>query len=194
MAARDSVQVYVNRVIHYTALALQACNWKRVLLGSILMASKVWDDQAGAGVPCSLVAPMPAVWNVDFCNMFPHIAVEDMNDLERTYLEMLQFNINVDSSVYTKYYFDLRTLAEEARRHRHIPPLTAPQNDKSFPLEPLTQEGAAKLEVRAAAVAVASDVLQALSAKTQKSVKRESLRQAKSLDLQDALANMAIIS
>ena len=53
------------------------------------------------------------MWNVDFCNMFPHIAVEDMNDLERTYLEMLQFNINVESSVYTKYYFDLRTLAEE---------------------------------------------------------------------------------
>jgi len=110
--------VYINRIIQYTDLALHASNWRRVLLGSILMASKVWDDQA--------------VWNVDFCSILPRIEVEDMNELERTYLEMLQFNINVDSSVYAKYYFELRSLAEEAER--------------PFPLEPMTHEQAANLE------------------------------------------------
>ena len=45
---------------------------------------------------------------------------------------MLQFNINVPSSVYAKYYFDLRTLAEA--------------NDLSFPAEPLSKERAGKLE------------------------------------------------
>lgn len=46
---------------------------------------------------------------------------------------MLQFNINVGSSVYAKYYFDLRALADA--------------NDLSFPLEPLSKDRALKLEV-----------------------------------------------
>lgn len=54
------------------------------------------------------------------------------NELERQFLEMLQFNINVPSSVYAKYYFDLRSLAED--------------NDLIFPAEPLSKERAQKLE------------------------------------------------
>lgn len=55
------------------------------------------------------------------------------NELERQFLELLQFNINVPSSVYAKYYFDLRSLSES--------------NNLSFPLEPLSREKAQKLEV-----------------------------------------------
>ena len=57
------------------------------------------------------------------------------NELERQFLEMLQFNINVPSSVYAKYYFDLRLLAEA--------------NELTFPSEPLSKERALKLEAMA---------------------------------------------
>jgi hypothetical protein len=49
---------------------------------------------------------------------------------------LLEFNINVPSSVYAKYYFDLRTLAMA--------------NDLQLPLQPLHRERAMKLEVSVA--------------------------------------------
>lgn len=53
--------------------------------------------------------------------------------MERQFLELLQFNINVPASVYAKYYFDLRSLADD--------------NNLRFPMETLGNERAQKLEV-----------------------------------------------
>ncbi|XP_035475004.1 cyclin-Y isoform X1 [Scophthalmus maximus] len=110
--------VYVERLLTYAEIDICPANWKRIVLGAILLASKVWDDQA--------------VWNVDYCQILKDITVEDMNELERQFLELLQFNINVPSSVYAKYYFDLRSMAEA--------------NNLCFPLEPLSRDKAQKLE------------------------------------------------
>ncbi|KAF6113075.1 hypothetical protein HJG60_002341 [Phyllostomus discolor] len=55
-----------------------------------------------------------------------------MNEMERHFLELLQFNINVPASVYAKYYFDLRSLADD--------------NNLPFCFAPLSKERAQNLE------------------------------------------------
>eukprot|EP00118_Oscarella_pearsei_P008180 m.41354 g.41354 ORF g.41354 m.41354 type:complete len:366 (+) comp33142_c0_seq1:131-1228(+) len=110
--------VYLERLLTYADIDMHPSNWKRIVLGAIMLASKVWDDQA--------------VWNVDYCQILKDISVEDMNELERIFLEMLQYNINVDSSVYARYYFDLRALADA--------------NGFGFPVEALSSQRAKKLE------------------------------------------------
>ncbi|XP_075995064.1 cyclin-Y-like protein 1 [Genypterus blacodes] len=135
--------VYLERLLTYAELDICPANWKRVVLGAILLASKVWDDQA--------------VWNVDYCQILKDITVEDMNEMERHFLELLQFNINVPASVYAKYYFDLRQLADDS--------------NLNFPLEPLDNQRAQKLEA-----------ISRLCEDRHKAVSQASLRRSLSVD------------
>lgn len=111
---------YVDRLQALTGVSIITSTWRRISLGCLILASKVWEDQA--------------VWNVDFLNVFPNLTVKDLNALEREVLNGLQFNVALKASVYAKYYFELRSLSERDSQH--------------FPLEPLNKESQERLEQR----------------------------------------------
>jgi len=112
---------YIERLVRLTGITLHATNWRRIGVGALLLAAKVWEDLA--------------VWNVDWLEgTFPNVTVQDLNLLEKEFLSSLQFTVSLKASVYAKYYFDLRALSDV--------------DDDHFPVQPLTAEGAAQLEAK----------------------------------------------
>ncbi|KAI9142907.1 hypothetical protein BKA69DRAFT_224340 [Paraphysoderma sedebokerense] len=120
--------IYVERMLINTDIAIQAGNWARVILGGLVLASKVWDDQA--------------VWNVDFCTIFPDVRVRDMNILERFYINAIHYNVSIKASLFAKYYFDLRDLATQKQLTWSLKPLTVRQATR---LEAITSAGQSRL-------------------------------------------------
>ncbi|KNE55345.1 hypothetical protein AMAG_01246 [Allomyces macrogynus ATCC 38327] len=85
--------IYLERILCNTRINIYSANWARLTLGALLLASKVWDDQA--------------VWNIDFCTVFPDAKVKDLNDMERFFIEGVHFNVTVKATTYLRYYFAL---------------------------------------------------------------------------------------
>ncbi|XP_032027497.1 cyclin-Y-like protein 2 [Hylobates moloch] len=95
--------IYIERLLSYAEIDLCPTNWKRIVMGAILFASKVWEDVT--------------IWNGEYCRLFGNTSIEDMNELERQFLQLIDYNVKVSGSVYAKYYFDLRSLAKDNSLH-----------------------------------------------------------------------------
>ena len=113
--------LYIERLRSLTGLHLFLSNWQPVLLAAMVVAQKVWDDKS--------------LLNVDFTLICSNYSLRDINQLEKAFLEMLQYNVSITTSLYASYYFELRTLCEREQR--------------SFTLKPLTEEQQRALELRA---------------------------------------------
>ncbi|OMJ69773.1 hypothetical protein SteCoe_32408 [Stentor coeruleus] len=111
--------VYINRLIAFTGLPLSPTNWRPIILCSFLIGQKVWDDRY--------------LSNADFAYIYPFFSTEEINKLEKKFLELINYSVTVKATLYAKYYFELRGLYNEAN---------------NFPIEPIHNDKAKELEGR----------------------------------------------
>jgi len=111
---------YIDRILN-AGLKFYPFNWKRSVLAALILASKVWEDQA--------------VWNVDFLELFPLATPNDLGQLEKKTLSLLSFDVSVTASDYARIYFDLRAKSSATEDH-------------FLELKPLNKDGEATLELK----------------------------------------------
>ncbi|KAG9063041.1 hypothetical protein KI688_004641 [Linnemannia hyalina] len=109
--------IYVERMTELGNLSFHAINWRRLLLGALILSIKVWEDLA--------------VFNSDVCAIFEGLSVKDVNALERFSMAKLQYNVSVKRSVYAVYYFRLRDVSEQ-QYNSHYGKLTLSLSQRDF--------------------------------------------------------------
>merc|ERR1719343_1134401 len=87
---------YLDRFSEKCGVALTPDSWQRLTITSMMLASKVWNDESFE--------------NVEFAQLCPFYSLDDINTFERTFLKCVGYNMSVKGSEYAKTYFLLRTL------------------------------------------------------------------------------------
>jgi hypothetical protein len=117
--------VLITRLVASTEVVLNRNNWDKILMCSLMLAQKIWDD-----TPLSNV-DFPAIWQ----NVYPDevIDVAVVNRMEKLFLSLLSYDVHVSRTTYTQFYFELRDLSEN-----------------EFALQPLSEEAGHNLELKGA--------------------------------------------
>lgn len=110
--------IYIERLRSMTGIFPTEMNWKRLLFLCLVLASKIWDDESYE--------------NQNFADVFSNISLRDLNSMEVTFLNLVDYKVGISKSEYAKFYFLLRTFTDKKCR--------------SFPLVPLDVDTVRKLQ------------------------------------------------
>lgn len=102
--------VYLERFLTKTGVLMNHTNWKRLTLISLLLASKIWDDDS--------------LENVHFPQVMPDVTLKEIANLEKVFLSLIDFDLMIRGSEYAKYYFILKTFSENFNSALPMGPLT----------------------------------------------------------------------
>ena len=91
--------IYINRIIALTMFPLLPTSWRPLVLVSLMVAQKMWDDRY--------------LSNSDFSNIYPFFDNKQLNNLEMKFLELIQYNTHIKFSIYTKYFLELKGLVPD---------------------------------------------------------------------------------
>lgn len=90
--------IYVERLIDMSNVPILVTSWRPIVLASMILAQKVWDDRS--------------LFNIEFSIFCPMLTLKEINHLEKKFLELIDYDVSVNASLYASYYFQLRTLCQ----------------------------------------------------------------------------------
>ena len=98
--------VYLEKLLLTTGILLNKWNWRRIVLICLCLASKIWDDDS--------------LENVHFPKVLGDVTNAEINKLEQLFLEFIDYKLVIKGSEYAKYYFILRSLAEDINNEKAL--------------------------------------------------------------------------
>lgn len=101
--------VYLEKVMIGASSLITPRNWRRLVLTSLIVASKVWDDESFE--------------NHNFAKVFNLYTTEDVNEMERMFLERIDYDLEITTAEYTKYYFIIRQYVRDDQKGKTLRPL-----------------------------------------------------------------------
>jgi Cyclin len=91
--------VYLEKIIVKMGIYITPSNWRRLVLMSLILGSKIWDDESFE--------------NDNFATVFNKYTTDEINEMERMFIERIDYDLEIPTLEYTKYYFILRRYARK---------------------------------------------------------------------------------
>lgn len=98
--------VYLEKLLLMTGILLNKWNWRRMVLICLTLASKIWDDDS--------------LENVHFPKVMSDVTNFEINKLEQLFLEFIDYKLVIKGGEYAKYYFILRSMADDINSEQNI--------------------------------------------------------------------------
>lgn len=95
--------IYIEKLLRKCGVLVNVHNWRRVVLITLCIGSKIWDDDS--------------LENVHFPKVMPDVTVKDISTLEKTFLDLIEYDVIIKCKEYAKYYFIMTTLGEESKKN-----------------------------------------------------------------------------
>lgn len=96
--------VYLEKLLLTTGILLNKWNWRRLVLICLCLASKIWDDDS--------------LENVHFPKVMSDVTNFEINKLEQLFLEFIDYKLVIKGAEYAKYYFILRSMADDINKEK----------------------------------------------------------------------------
>ena len=102
--------IYIERFLTKSGLLMNFANWKRLTLISLILASKIWDDDS--------------LENVHFPQVMSDVSLKEITASEKVFLNLIDFDLVIRGTEYAKYYFILKSFANQFNSKIALDPIT----------------------------------------------------------------------